>query len=820
MASPLAWFRRNQKGMLIVFGVLLMAVFGLPSVFFNMTPQGSQNEEMAETVLKFNGGDYTRGQLREYRRKNAQAVRFTRELQQAAVERLGGPENYIPKAEVAFLLDGDTPGQSDRLVMQQIVLLKKAEEIGMTVGNVAVEDYLRDIANDDDMTPRQLEQFCFEVFKGKPDYITVREQLKKDLASQQMMAIIASGGIPSAPNITEAWQHWQKLNKRRSANVVEFPVATYVSKVTGEPKLADLRSLFAEGEYKFPDISRAEPGFKQRRKVKVVTFRGVFEDFMTNAENKITNEQVEELYNQMVDAKDGMVMELVEKEEAPEEGEDASPEFNLGGEDVTEQTTPGSEGAESGEGEMETPETTPESMEGESSEGESSEGESVEGESTEGESSEAESSEGEGGEEGGEGESEEEGGDGLPTSGPSLGTQEETKQESAGTEVAEAVQETTEAAEVTQETTEVADPPVQVPVTPPTTNQEVDLVGDLGADEPERRVKPLDEELAKLLKRQIALQPATTAMNNAILDASGEVLDYGSDLDAWENSKDGPVEEREEKPEPIDMDKIAKEYKLQLQETELVDLAEFRDSPLGQTQVSIQQFFRGQSFAMPAAVSDFVFERYYDFSEWSPETLTEYNSSNQLVMIVTEKSDPKVRTFDEAKEDVIEFWRHGQAVKLAEAAAQQIVDGMNSSGETLEQKYPADARSLGEFTYHTSASLYPELTAVGIGEGAETIVPSVVRTSPEFMKTAFALDAGKAGVAVDASRDIVYAIQLTSVDDRTEADLQELFFNEVSVNQGVSRGGIARLFQTDQQEFMQKYFEEIEEEFEIKWLAH
>ena len=56
--ANLRWFRKHQKVMLVVFGVVLMAVFGLGSVI-SMMPAGGggqRSDEINEVVAKWNGG--------------------------------------------------------------------------------------------------------------------------------------------------------------------------------------------------------------------------------------------------------------------------------------------------------------------------------------------------------------------------------------------------------------------------------------------------------------------------------------------------------------------------------------------------------------------------------------------------------------------------------------------------------------------------------------------------------------------------------------------------------------------------------------------
>jgi len=279
------------------------------------------------------------------------------------------------------------------------------------------------------------------------------------------------------------------------------------------------------------------------------------------------------------------------------------------------------------------------------------------------------------------------------------------------------------------------------------------------------------------------------------------------------------LSEREPKPEPIDLAAIARRHKLKLQETDLVDLAELRDLAIGQTMVAIPEMFYGQRIMRPVGLSDYVFQRYYDMNEWVAETLSLHNSSDQIAAFVTEKADPKVRSFDEAKEDVIKYWRYQQAVKLAMADAQKVADQINSSGQSLTELHENDAMSVGEFTHHTSTSLYPELAAGGDPMATPPVEPTMVQTSPSFMESAFGLEVNKAGVAPDYYRDNVFVVQVTGVDTRTDEELKEAFFNEINVNKGLGQG-VRALFSVDQSEFMDRYFAEIDKELELKWLAH
>ena len=251
------------------------------------------------------------------------------------------------------------------------------------------------------------------------------------------------------------------------------------------------------------------------------------------------------------------------------------------------------------------------------------------------ESSDGDASEEEAGNTEGEN-SEGKGDDGLPPNGPSAGDlQEDEGGQEENAESADQRSESTDEgteSEAPQENTEVAGPElpggaVPVPAGPPVGSQDGLNIDDLGS-RPDMRVRELDEELSKILRRELARVPANNAMATALTEAAGDIGDYGSDLNAHESTKEGPVEEREPMPDPIDLDDIARDYKLQLQETELMNYDQLRLEPIGQLGVTIQRMYYGQPFQDRIAMAEYLFGNYYQLDEWVPETVVEYGTNN------------------------------------------------------------------------------------------------------------------------------------------------------------------------------------------------
>ena len=327
MASPLSWFRRNQKGMLVVFGVLLMASFGLGSVMYSLTPRGVRDTSTETPVVEWQGGTLTNGDLSNLRYRHFRAMNFLQQLQQSQFEQRGA--TYQPRAAMLTAMnDRVSPDQLDRQVMYRLLSLEKAREIGLQVSNDAVMQYLRALADDQSLSHRDMDRFAGQFFNNSVDFIEIRDQLKLELAIEQIN-LMADAGVPFLPTVTEAWQDFQKLENRVECEALEFPVADYVSQVSESPSTSELRQLYDQGKYRYPDIAGELPGFKRPRKLAITMLTADYNDFLERAKLAITPEQIQEEYDRLVAIKDPLVTEIVAPEATPTEGGEEDPPPSL-----------------------------------------------------------------------------------------------------------------------------------------------------------------------------------------------------------------------------------------------------------------------------------------------------------------------------------------------------------------------------------------------------------------------------------------------------------------------------------------------------------
>ena len=110
----------------------------------------------------------------------------------------------------------------------------------------------------------------------------------------------------------------------------------------------------------------------------------------------------------------------------------------------------------------------------------------------------------------------------------------------------------------------------------------------------------------------------------------------------------------------------------------------------------------------------------------------------------------------DVQSDVLLAWKMIRARKIAEKAAETMVAEANKKDEPLKVAFPkAQVLEPPKFNWMTEGN-----TAFNVAQGAEiSKVPELPMVGDDFMKTVFRLEAGKAGVAMNAPQTVVYVVQ-------------------------------------------------------------
>ena len=702
--------------MLIFFGVALMVVFLLPQLFDpnNFGNAGSASD--INQVATVGGKSFNEYELEAERFNHLRTHQVLLEMMQAAFEKQGadvfdqkGTELYerVPIEDLG-------PEQLNTYSITRMLILREAEEMGMTVSRESTVDYVGFLTSGEFATTGDISAAVREISNGRMDFQQFITQVQQDL-TQQKVSTFFEVGVPPVPNISQAYEFYRKLNYRVDCSILAIPVEDELSNVEGSPTNAEMQELFSKGQYAYIDPSNETPGFKVRRKLAVQYFQVKFEDYLNAAMNNVKPEEIETEYKNLCEIKSNLVVKPKGLTDILDGlGDDGSEDPSDENEDENDAPKPPTQDDQSA---------------AEESDESASEGSGEEGS----------------GEESGEGSGNGEGGDQL-MSFVSVNRIQESETESAVPAI--------------QEGDSTLDPGLTL---------EGDATQESEEEEEEVEFYTL-AEVAEQIKSSLARRPALEAMEEAIASVESSMIDYSYEYNAWMESQDDPQTDDVEKPEPLDFQALADQYKMVVNEVPLMTDEEFQDDEFGQQLISftsIGQF--GQPIERPVAVWQLVLGRWHELSVYQPETskaarLSPGVEPDRYIVWVTDKQPPSIPTFEEAKESIVKFWRQQQAAKLAIKKAEKIASELG--GQKLVEKYPDTATNTGFFSWLDSTT------------GSFFIVPGATLVGDDFMSTAFGLEPGTCGVADNLDHSAAYVIQLNEIESENESKMREAFFRE------------------------------------------
>lgn len=799
MASPLGWFRRHQKGMMVVFGMVLMAIFGLGSVAMMINPSQLTNPADKEVVVQWDGGKLTKTQVENIRVRHFAAKRFVQGVEMAA---RGKQENFFPAAfPINWLNEGNIDTrQADAAIVERYLLAERAKKEGMRVSDTMVSDYISLVHNMVNFGPADLERINMEVNGEHMDLVDIRRHLKMELAAQQYRFLL-DRGFPITPTPTEAAELYSRLEKTIECTVMPVKVEDFISKVEGSPSNSELKKIFEKGQYLLEDSHPTKPGFKRAKRAKIQYVFAEFDDFLKAEMDKISDKQVQEEYDRLVEAKDSLVMEFVPPETTPDVLPGIDDPAPLPG-------TEGDDAAPTPPGDSDDPAPPPAKADGtdENKSDTDSSSESTEGGSDEGDGSDKDLS--------------------LTVQSASqfvsTGPQEE--EEGTNQEKAESTQEGTQK---TDETTEAADPDSGDAATQETesktteqesgepkmldeSNQDSGDAALPGEDDQEidnpvlMRPKPLDVDLAQLIRERMVSDRAMNLMKDQIAQAEADVREQQYEYQDWESLPD--AEKKGTEPNiTLDLKEMATRLGLQYGETELLNRVDLFESDFGGRRgiVEIPRQF-GPPQRTTAPMADIVFanlERQVTYEPGEP-VVQEGNKINFLWWPV-EIAEMEVLTFADAKPDVLEYWKREQAKELALQHAQDLANSLNAKKERLLDAHPDTSENTGSFTWYSTGFTQP----TGVEAPGE-----------EFMKTAFGLKMDESAGALNETGTHAYVVQKIFQDSRDDAQISDSLLSNWTKFQMIPPN-VSGTVRQQSSRYRLKTREKIMEEMNVKWVS-
>lgn len=790
MASPLRWFRRNQKVMLIGFGVLLMVVFLLPYLFDPGNFSASTGPP-PETVLMFEGKPLTNYDLDEYRNRHLRAYNFLERLQQIAYEKQG-PDLFNQAGYQMYdriPVETMRPADVNRSIIRRKLVAKEAEKLGIVVSDSTVLNYVQHLTSGEFSSERQLDNIARQETNGQMTYASFKEQVKEDLLVHKTL-LISQAGMQPLPNMARSWELYRKMNYRIDCTVLAVPASELLKDVESKPTPAEQRELFQEGQYKYVDPDNDKPGFKIRRKLGVQYFIARFDDFLQSEMTKIKPEEVEAEYKRLVEAESNIVVK-------PKDSTDDSLDTNMdddqtGTGDSNEENEGGSENLNP---DAPKPPGTDDSSKSDSADNADDDTDEHAGENEGGETNEEEGDEGN-----------QQNDDGLSLSFVSLAYQQQEGEQEEGTE------------QDTNAENDIVQPPEDVQESTPTDTDENENENGEGSQEEEPvEFYPL-EEVAEQIKMSLARVPAQNQMERAISMAVDEVYDYQADYDDYQSWLEDPENnEPTDEPKPLDLKKIADKYKLVSNSVPVMTDEKFNENEFGETLVTVKvphpQF---PSFELDRSfpIADVIYSRFDDMKLYQTEVFKSGavtgSEPDKYIIWLNAKEPPRVPTFEEAQKEIVSYWQKQRASGLALEKAQRIAGDIGDG--TLAERFEGTAQKTGYFSWFSSITLsyFPVSGTEFPGE--------------EFMETAFSLKPGECGAALNRNKTVAYVIQLNSIENEDESELRQRFFAEYDVFMNNLRNPrfnnpLLNRHQRENQISRLEWFGDLEEKYDVKWIT-
>ena len=287
MSSPFTLFRRHQRAMLAVIGILCMIGFSIGGVGLmdNMSDQPGGANPVVATAY---GETLRRGDVEQLISRHLTAIRFLAGCDAAQYNQAADS----PIAEMlAQRVEGELGPATERNVVAVWLKAERAKRMGMVVSDDAINAYLRQRTGDR-VTRATFSDIARQMHAGQP---RIFEALRMELLAMQLEEI-ALRAFQTTP--AQRFDYYRRLNQRAEVEVVPVRVEDFTDDVSDPPD-EELQSFFEEHKEQEPQPDSPDPGFKQPKKAAFEVVIAKYDDF--NDPSAVTEEQVKEHYEKFKD---------------------------------------------------------------------------------------------------------------------------------------------------------------------------------------------------------------------------------------------------------------------------------------------------------------------------------------------------------------------------------------------------------------------------------------------------------------------------------------------------------------------------------------
>ncbi|HJT30648.1 MAG TPA: SurA N-terminal domain-containing protein [Pirellulales bacterium] len=285
MASPFHVFRKHQRAMMAVVGILCMIGFSIAGVGLLDNTSDRSSRVDNPVVATAYGQTLRESDVAALQRKRGLAIRFMGAAIRSGMGELGrfiNPE--------AFLENVFGPA-TEEAVVETWVLAERAKRLGMVVSDEAINDYLKRMT-EDKVRPEMLRAIVKQQRSSQPE---VFDALRHELLAFRLREM-SLRNVEATP--AQRWDYFRRTNQQAVAEVVPLPVEQFADEVS-DPTDETLAAFFEANKDREPRPDSPQPGFKVPKKAAFEVVIARYEDF--DDPDSVTEEEIKEFYEKHKD---------------------------------------------------------------------------------------------------------------------------------------------------------------------------------------------------------------------------------------------------------------------------------------------------------------------------------------------------------------------------------------------------------------------------------------------------------------------------------------------------------------------------------------
>ena len=294
MASPFTIFRKHQKVMIAVLGVLAMFAFVFLPIIMKTDDSPTQVNAVVVQTKKY--GDLRQSDLARLYSRAPCDRRFSH---RACTRRSSRPRAKEPTIESFANVLGNTSEQS---VVDTWLRAQDAKRLGMQVSDEAINQFIKQLT-EDRVPTHELKTILKNTEIGQ---LQLFEMLRHELLAMRLQETFFTslGGTTPA----QRWDYYNRLKRMATVEVAPVPAANFLAEVE-DPDEKTLRAFFEENKDKYASPYSPEPGFREPHRIAVNYLKAEYDKFLSPS--TVTDEEVRQQYEKKKDLYDQVLKNSV-----------------------------------------------------------------------------------------------------------------------------------------------------------------------------------------------------------------------------------------------------------------------------------------------------------------------------------------------------------------------------------------------------------------------------------------------------------------------------------------------------------------------------